>query len=122
MTHKWASSLSLFKVCLSKIIIKKIIMKFIKQNVRFSIILVSILFAGNIHAQSLNDVILLRQRSDIQGKWERNNLRNLDLNYYNEDFLHTRITVIPLVDYGEQTHSFPFCTRLFCYLCIRHKG
>lgn len=61
-------------------------MKFIKQNVRFSIILVSILFAGNIHAQSLNDVILLRQRSDIQGKWERNNLRNLDLNYYNEDF------------------------------------
>ena len=64
-------------------------MKFIKQNVRFSIILVSILFAGNIHAQSLNDVILLRQRSDIQGKWERNNLRNLDLNYYNEDFAIT---------------------------------
>lgn len=57
-----------------------------KQYIKLSLILVLTLSAGHIHAQSLDYVILPRTRSEVQGKWEWNNLNNLDLNYYNEDF------------------------------------
>lgn len=56
-----------------------------KQYIKLTLIIVLTFYTGNIHAQSLDYVILPRTRSEVQGKWEWNKLNNLDLNYYNED-------------------------------------
>lgn len=53
---------------------------------QFVILLVLTLPFGNIHAQLLNDVVLSSIHNEIQSKWEWNNMKNLDFNYYNENY------------------------------------